>query len=177
MLLSTAFGGRYTFDQDAGSVLFHMEASLHEIQGKSKQFAGWVNLGEGSDHTGGVTVQVNQLTTGIGVRDERMYNFVLTEERYPTIEYTLYTMEGDTAGLDSGTGTGKLVFKGALTVATVTKDIAIPAAYKWEDGAVRFIGKTTIQWTDFNLQDPSIKISKHYAPLDIKFSLTVRSAE
>jgi polyisoprenoid-binding protein YceI len=177
MLLSTASADRYSFDESGGKVLFHLVASLHEIDGQAQKFNGWINIGEGSDHTGEVIVQTNQLTTGLGVRDERMYDFVLQTERYPTIQYKIYGIDGDTAGLDSGKGTGKLTLKGALTVATVTKDIAIPAAYKWEDGSLKLIGKSTIQWTDFNLPDPSIKISTLNPPLDIKFSLSAKSAQ
>jgi polyisoprenoid-binding protein YceI len=162
----------YRLSDDDGVIRFHLEASLHEIDGEAQNYTGQLDIGPGSQHTGDVQIPSSGLTTGLGVRDDRMHDFVLNTAKYPSISYSILGMSGDVATLDSGTGSGMLVLNGKLTIAGVSHDLDIPAAFTWTDGSVKLVGKVTTQWTLFNLPDPSILISTLKPPIDLKFAVT-----
>lgn len=162
----------YRLSDDKGTVRFHMEASLHEISGEAGAYTGQLDIGPGSSHTGEVEFPASGLTTGLGIRDDRMRDFVLNVEKYPSIKYSIVGMSGDVATLDSGTGSGTLILNGKLTISGVSHDLDIPTAFTWTDGSVKLVGKVTTKWTLFNLPDPSILISTLKPPIDLKFAVT-----
>lgn len=169
---------RLAFTNSGSKVQFHMAASLHEIDGEAQSFQGFLNI-NGPESHGEVTIQAGSLTTFLGVRDEKMHEETLQVSRYPNIVYTIHSIEGGKKNklteeryqIDSHKGSGEVILHGTLKVARVSQEISIPAAYRWEDDALRLIGSVTIQWTDFSLPDPSIFISTLQPPVDIKFSV------
>ena len=178
--LATGLGHaeRLAFTNSGSKVQFHMNASLHEIDGEAQKFQGHLNI-NGQESNGEVTIQADSLTTFLGVRDDKMHQETIQVSRYPNIVYTIHSIEGEKKNklteeryqIDSHTGSGKVILHGTLKVARVSREVSIPAAYRWEDDALRLIGSVTIQWTDFSLPDPSIFISTLQPPVDIKFSV------
>lgn len=162
---------RFAISHSTGKIRFHMEASLHEIDGAAESFSGGIELGPESSHQGEITIPAVGLTTHLKIRDERMREHVLHVEKYPTITYRIRSISGDVAGLDSGTGSGEVQLNGDLTVAGVTETLNIPAAYTWSQSSVKLVGKVTTKWTNFRLPDPSILISTLHPPLDILFAV------
>jgi len=161
------------FNEEGGKLVFEMRASLHEVKGQAEQFLVELDVGPGGTNTGKVTIPVNQLTTFLEVRDERMHKEVLQVDKFPTVTYTILSINDVSDNLDRGQGKGKAMLRGVLTVASVEREVEIPVAYIWtDDGNIKLAGKTQIRWTDFGLPDPSISISTLYPPMDIKFSIT-----
>jgi polyisoprenoid-binding protein YceI len=172
VLTLISFAEPLLFDESRGKILFDMKASMHDVQGQATQFTAKIDVGEGGINTGTVSIPASQLTTFLDVRDKRMYEDVLQVIRFPTITYTILSMSGSTEGLNSGKGKGKITMTGILTVASVEREVTIPAAYMWtEDGSLKMAGKVQIKWPDFGLPDPSIMISKLYPLVNIKFSI------
>ena len=177
LALNTAQAERYSFSNDTSDVGFHMLATMHEVDGDCRSFQGEIDIGKKATHTGKVTVQTNALTTFIDVRDERMHDYVLEVEKYPTLQFDIKAIEGDVEGLDSGNGSGEVVLKGQLTIKTVSKDIEFPVTYTWdEDGNLSLTGAYATSWTNWNLPDPSILISTLYPELDVKVDVKAQKS-
>ncbi len=177
LALNTAHAERYSFSNDSSDVGFHMVATMHEVDGDCANFQGELDVGRKATHTGKVTVQTSAVTTFIDVRDERMHNYVLEIEKYPTMELDIKAIEGDVEGLDSKKGSGEILLKGQLTIRTVSKDVEFPVTYSWsESGDLSLKGGYETKWTNWNLPDPSILISTLYAELDVRVFVTAKKS-
>ncbi|MFT5685188.1 MAG: polyisoprenoid-binding protein YceI, partial [Myxococcota bacterium] len=137
-MAQTADAARYAFDDTRGEVTFGMVASLHDIEGKASSFTGELDIGSASP-TGSVVIQSAQITTFLGVRDDRMHDFCLSTGEYPTIEMRIGATTGNVKGLNSGRGSGTIELRGQLTVRSSSRDVVIPATYTWEGGSVRLV--------------------------------------
>ncbi len=166
---------RYSFDNTRGSLTFDMVASLHDVHGEAGSFSGELFIGEDRP-TGKVTVQAAQLTTDLAVRDDRMHDFCLDVERYPTVDFRIGAVTGDVKGLNSRRGTGVIELRGQLTVRSSTRDVVLPVSYTWEGDAVRLVGSIEILWTDYGVPDPSIFISTLYPEMDVRFNVLLTEA-
>lgn len=170
---SDARAERYAFDDASGSITFGMQASLHEVNGAAQNFSGELDIGSDKP-TGKVTVQAAQLTTFLGARDDRMHSYCLEIDRYPTVEFRIAATTGDVRGLNSRRGSGTVELRGQLTVRSATRDVIIPATYRWErDGTLHLTGAHQLQWTDYGVPDPSIIISTLYPDMNIQFDVTL----
>lgn len=167
-------GERMSGDDTAGSVNFDMVASLHPVKGQAKSFTAELFLTP--QPTGKVVFQARQLTTGLGVRDNRMYNYCLDADRYPTVEFTIRGAAGDVEGLRSRKGSGSLLLKGALKVRSTERDIEVPATYTWTAGQLKLVGSQEIKWTDYGVPDPSIVISRLYPEVAVQFDLQLKES-
>ena len=153
-----AEAGRYVGDDSSGKLNFDMEASLHKVPGEAKSFSAELKLEEGV--TGKVVVQAKGMTTGIGVRDTRMYEYCLDTDKYPTIEFQVRGVTGDSTGLLSEGGTGEVKLHGSLKVRSTSREVVIPATYTWTEEGLYLKGSKDLKWTDYGVPDPSILISK-----------------
>ena len=175
---SSVLAERLAFTNSGSKIQMHMTASLHEIDGEAQKFQGFFNI-EDTESSGEVTIQADSLTTFLGVRDEKMLESTLDVNRFPNLVFTIHRIEGakkntlteERYQINDHTGSGEVLLHGSLKIARVSREVSIPAAYRWEDGGLRLIGSTTLKWPDFNLPDPSIFISTLQPPVDVKFSI------
>ncbi len=169
-----AAADRYVGDDTSGTVKFDMEASLHEIPGEAKSFTTEISVEE--KLTGKVVIQAKSLTTGIGVRDTRMYEFCLESDKFPTIVFEVRGATGDTAGILSQEGSGMVSLHGSLKVRSTSRELVIPTAYTWKDGELHLQGDQVIKWTDYGVPDPSIVISKLEPKMAISFDVNLHKS-
>ena len=169
LLSNIARADRYIGDDASGTLTFDMSASLHDIKSQATSYTSELIIGE--QVTGKLVVQALGLKTGIGVRDKRMYNFCLSSDQYPTIEFTVRGATGDLAGLSSGQGSGSVNLHGQLKVRSTTRDVQIPVKYTWADGTLQLKGAKQIKWTDYSVPDPSIVISKLAPEIHLSFNM------
>ena len=169
-----ADAGRYVGDDTSGSLKFDMAASLHDVPGEAKSFT--TELLVEDKVTGKVVVQAKQMTTGIGVRDTRMYEYCLETDKYPTIEFQVRGITGDSAGFLSEGGTGDVTLLGTLKVRSTERDVTIPATYTWTQEGLYLEGKKDIKWTDFGVPDPSIVISKLDPKMAVSFQMSLKQS-
>jgi len=169
-----AAADRYVGDDTSGTLKFDMEASLHSVAGKAKSFTTELTLGESI--TGKLVVQSRGLTTGIGVRDTRMYEYCLDADQYPTIEFQVRGVTGDTTGLLSEYGAGKVNLHGSLKVRSTTREAVIPVSYTWTEEGLYLEGSKEIKWTDFGVPDPSILISKLDPKIAVSFDVSLHKS-
>jgi polyisoprenoid-binding protein YceI len=174
-LAQTADAARYAFDDTRGEITFGLVASLHDISGKAGSFTGELDIGSESP-TGKVVLQAAQLTTFLSVRDDRMHDFCLSTDEYPTIELRIGATTGNVKGLNSGKGSGTIELRGQLTVRSSSRDVVIPMTYTWENGGVRLVGSHQLKWTDYGVPDPSILISTLYPEVNVQFNVLLQQA-
>lgn len=172
LLCTTVNAATYGFTQGNGSISFHNKASLHEFEGKAKSFSGNLDTVAG---TGSMTIQATSLTTSLGPRDTKMHSFCLESDSYTTITFDVSSVGGDTAGLQSGEGSGTITLNGTLNIRDVGQSVAITTKYDHADGALRLSGSHAMQWTDYSVPDPSIIISKLYPDMTVRFNLNLQA--
>ena len=160
LLASPAHADRYSFDDSAGSIKFHMVATLHEIDGTVQNFSGEIFPGEEKETPASLTIQTASLTTHLGIRDGRMHEYVMGVDDFPTLKIDVHSITGeDLAGFNAGDGEGMITLNGKMTIRSSTRDVAIPTSYKVKDGQMTLKGAYSFEWPAFNLPDPSIPIS------------------
>lgn len=169
-----AEAGRFVGDDSSGTLVFDMDASLHKVPGEAKSFTTVLQLDE--KVTGKVVVQAKGMTTGIGVRDSRMYDYCLNADQFPTIEFQVRGTTGDTDGLRSESGSGEVNLHGSLRVRSTTREVVIPATYTWTEEGLNLEGSKELNWNDFGVPDPSILISKLDPIMAVKFSMTLQKS-
>jgi polyisoprenoid-binding protein YceI len=104
-----------------------------------------------------------------------MQSFCLESNKYSTIAFKATSIEGDTAALKAGSGTGNVKLKGSLTIRDTTKTVTIPATYTAANGSVSMSGSYAFKWTDYNVPDPSIFISTLYPDMSVKFNVSMNA--
>ena len=178
LLATTAQADRYSFDDKSGAITFHMVATLHSIDGTAKNFSGEIFVGEERESPASLTIQASSLTTHLGIRDGRMHDYVLGIADFPTLKIDVHSITGDDiAGFNAGKGEGQVNLNGKMTVRSSTRDVKIPATYRVGDGMMNLQGTYTLDWTDFNLPDPSIAISTLKPKVEVKFDVTAAKTE
>ena len=162
-------------DPARGAIRAHARASLHDFEIEATAFTGSIDPSAG---TGTLELAVAGLTTGVGPRDARMRGWCLDEGTHPLVRYSVRRVEGDTAGLRAGIGSGDLLLQGELQVREATRTLAVPASYAWEGGALRLRGRVPLRWGDWGLPDPAVAIATLGPELTVSFDvLTVPAPE
>jgi polyisoprenoid-binding protein YceI len=169
-----AEAGRYVGDDSSGSLKFDMEATAHKVPGTARSFTTEINLTESI--TGKVVVQSRGLTTGIGVRDIRMYDYCLAADKFPTIEFEVRGATGDTAGMLSEGGSGSINLHGTLKVRSTAREVVIPVTYTWTQEGLSLEGTKEIKWTDYGVPDPSIILSRLDPKIAISFDMNLHKS-
>ena len=178
LLASPAHADRYSFDDTAGSIKFHMVATLHEIDGTVKNFSGEIFSGEEKETPASLTIQTSSLTTHLDIRDSRMREYVMGVEDFPTLKIDVHSITGkDVAGFNAGEGAGTITLNGRMTIRSSTRDVAIPTTYTVKDGTMTLKGAYSFEWSAFNLPDPSIMISKLNPKMDVTFEVNAKKTE
>ena len=169
----TAEAATYGFTQAGSSVKFFNKASLHGIDGTAKSFSGSLDTEAG---TGKLSVSTANMTTHLGPRDTKMHEFCLETDKYPTITYAVSSIDGGDA-LNAGQGAGTVTLKGTLTIRDVSKPVAIKTSYSFGDNGLSLSGRHDFKWTDFNVPDPSIIISRLYPEMNVQFKLQAKPSQ
>ena len=173
-LISSASADRYAGDNNSGTIKFDLGSTLHTVPGDATSFVSELNIDEAV--SGKLVVQASSIKTGIGVRDDRMYDFCLGANTYPTIAFEVRDVTGDKDGLKSKSGTGSVNLHGKLTIRSTSRDIVIPATYSWGETGLSLKGDARVNWSEYGVPDPSILISKVEPVLDLKFDLGMKPA-
>jgi polyisoprenoid-binding protein YceI len=173
-LVCTASADRFTADNTSGNIKFELDSTLHVVPGDATSFTTELNVEE--KVTGKLVIQAESIQTGIGVRDQRMYDYCLDSKKYPTIVFDVRGITGDVDGFKSKQGNGTVNLHGQLSIRSTTRDLVIPATYSWSDAGIALAGKTTVLWTDFGVPDPSIMISKVQPKLELSFDANMKKS-
>jgi len=162
---------RYSTDNGSSKVRFDVGSTLHNVPADITRFTAELEIKD--TISGKLTVQSDSITTGIGVRDKRLYSYCLSTDQYPTIDFNIRSVSGDTEAFQGASGSGTITLHGALKIRSTTKDFAVPAQFTWNETGVALKGTTPLSWSDFGIPDPSILISKVEPVLNLEFDLNL----
>jgi polyisoprenoid-binding protein YceI len=173
LLCTTVNAATYGFTQGNGSISFHNKGSLHDFDGSAKAFTGTLDTTAG---TGSMTIQASSLTTNFGPRDSKLHEFCLESTSYATMSFSVSSISGDTAGLQSGAGAGTITLNGTLTIRGIGKSVSVSTNYSFEEGALRLKGSHAMRWGDYGVPDPSISFPpvKLYPDMTVGFDVKLQ---
>jgi polyisoprenoid-binding protein YceI len=171
-LSSSAFADRFAGDNSSGHVKFDLDSTLHNVPGNAASFTSEITIEDGV--SGVLTIQSTSIKTGIKVRDQRMYDFCLDAQSFPTITFELRGITGDEEGFKSKTGTGTVNLHGKLNIRSTSRDLIVPTSYTWTETGVKLNGKSEVKWSDYGVPDPSILISTVQPVLTMNFELDLQ---
>lgn len=161
-------------------VNFEVDSTWHFIEGDTKKVSGKIWLEDPRDYSSvraSINLPVAEFNTDGESRDERMRE-VMHAESYPEVSYSISKLNGlcDPKGLKEGLSCD-FITEGSLMISGVTKPVSFPSKVTREQNAYTISGSTTIQWADFNIEDPSILVAKLDPDAKIKFSITIPDAQ
>lgn len=167
-------------DDTNTKVNFEVDSTWHFIEGDTKKISGKIWLEDPKDYSSvraSINLPVAEFDTDGESRDERMRE-VMHADAYPEVSYTISKLNGlcDPKGLTEGLSCD-FTTEGSLTISGVTKQISFPSKVIREKDAYTISGSTTIQWADFNIEDPSILVAKLDPDAKIIFSIKIPDAK
>lgn len=171
--IAAALGAPLTFAAAEGQLGFHAVASLHEFDGKAKDFTATFDP---TTRKGLVRLLTKSLSTGIGARDSRMLYTCLLANDNPDITLVIDDLEGAAPILDAGEGHGAAVVVGTLRIRGVEAPVRVPAEVAWEAGALRVRGSFALTLDTYGIPDPSILTSTLRPEITVRFDLLGRPA-
>lgn len=143
LLASPAFGTKYTVDDplQRDTVTFRLESALESIEGRSSSLKGFLDLNENNleaSKGGEFTLPTKSLSTGIGLRDQHMFDTYLNVDRFPDMKFIVSAVEAPERARGAHNKTIKaiklsekekvpVVLKGDLYLHGVKRAISIPA--------------------------------------------------
>lgn len=150
-------------DDTNTSVTFVVDSTWHTVHGETKGISGTVSIANPKDPLTikvELSIPVRLFNTNGESRDERLQE-VMASATYPKVFFTSSRLSPScspasirSARRRSGT------LSGALSIRDSTKKVELPITISLEDDQFVMEGALPIQWSDFNVEDPSILIAK-----------------
>ncbi|MCB0321616.1 MAG: YceI family protein, partial [Bdellovibrionales bacterium] len=165
-----------TFDDSNTVVTFQVASSIHTVKGTTSHINGhaWLESDENSASIrGGVKFPVRYFNTGNESRDRKLRS-VMAADRFPDVVFVLDAVEricNPTTLLESGTCSAEL--KGTLTIRGSAKKMRIPVKIVNSNGKYIVSGTTIIDWSEYQVEDPSTFIAKLSKEVLIEFQCTL----
>lgn len=144
-------------------VSFTVDSTWHLVEGEAKSLSGLISFGESASQSTSevkVLIPARNLDTDSSLRDEKMRE-VLDIEHFPEIKFI---------GGPLGPGCNLAELKeseqcrtslpGKVTIRDVTLPIELVVDGVLADGKIKFHGEANLDWSKFNVEDPSILVAR-----------------
>ena len=161
----------------SASILFEVDSTWHVIKGKTDNFSGKVWLEDKTDFRslrGNIHLPVASFDTDNKSRDERLRE-VMHAEQNPFVEFKITSF--DSASCDPTTlmdqNSCQAVIFGDITINGISKNIALNTSIEKSGTSYKVDGTSSLKWSDFKVDDPSIIIAKLYEDVIIHIQLTL----
>jgi polyisoprenoid-binding protein YceI len=177
------FGLRGTLELDGDSTLHRFSARTTDVRGvvyvddealpaQAADVAALVRAGRVK--TFDLTAPVEKLTSGDKGLDKNMWK-ALKSDQFKVIRFRADSFEVRPAGVPGASF--RLAMRGALTVAGVTRPVAIDADGFGAPGAVRIAGSTSLRMSDYAVKPPTFMLGaiKTANEVVVKFDMELRT--
>lgn len=160
-------------------VKFEVDSTWHLIKGVAREVNGrvWISdVTNLSSVSADILFAIKSLDTDNSMRDDRLRE-VMAADKYPNVRFQMLgvTKACDLAKLEVNVEcTTEL--KGRLRIRDVTKELLIPARIIKKKENYSINGKTSIQWADYGVEDPSILIAKLDKTVVISFEVNLKNS-
>lgn len=175
---------RYAIDPQASAASYHVGETFFE--GNRFNLAVGVTHGIQGDvavdrvhpdqsRIGTITVNVNQLTSDNGRRDNAIRQRWLESDKYPTAVFTATSIEG-LPKTYAGGQTVNVRIAGTLRVHDVTKPVVFTGTLRLNGITLTGALQTTVMMTDFGFDPPSLAVLKAENKAVLELQFTARPA-
>lgn len=150
------------------SIRFEVPTTWSPIKGEARQMSGWARIARQDAITSleaRVEVNVADLATGDGGRDDKMRKTCLQGDRFPKIVFVIERCNMFQGGL--------MTIAGEITIRDVTKRLVLGTKYSADATQYRFVGAGDLKWDEFGVRDPSTIFSKVQPRTLVSFELTL----
>ena len=157
-------------------VTFEVDSTFHLVQGKTSGITGSVKQGDTSDPLSievDLAIPVASFNTDWDSRDEKLAT-VMAAKEFQTVTFKSSRLAQSCHPLrisHEQRCAGSL--EGTLTIRDVTKPVSLPVEIVREGNRDTISGKLTINWAEYNVEDPSILIAKLDPSVTIAYSTEV----
>jgi polyisoprenoid-binding protein YceI len=164
---------------DSSRVEYHITNPLGDVTNVAGPASGSVHADRSGTLalTGRVSVDLRQLTTGIGMRDHHVKSkSYLDVEQYPYAEFELREAAPDSGRGDGGhtpsLGNGRQALAtGTLRLHGVTREVEIPVSLDWQQSRLRVRGSFTIALQDYGIPRPKRLVIVAGKTVDVRLDL------
>lgn len=159
------------------SITFEVDSTWHLVKGKAKDFSGKLWLSDPKNFEsvrGSISLPISEFDTDSESRDERMRE-VMNATQYPNVEFTITAFDASQCDpkLLAEKSPCESTLSGDLSINSVTKKVAIKTSIERNGANYQIAGITSIKWSEFNVEDPSILIAKLYEDVNIHINLSL----
>lgn len=164
------------------SATFQVDSTWVMVHGKTKGLSGKVFLGDPADirtMQGEILFPVSSFDTDNSRRDDHLRE-VMSVDRFPLVRFKVTSLamsEGDVNKMrtmkpgDFCSG----VVHGELTITNVSKPLEIPLRIVRKDAVFEAQGKHSLQWAEYNVEDPSFLLAKLHKTVSVEFVIQILS--
>ena len=157
-------------------VRFDVDTTWHVVEGNVGQPSGRIWLESATDPNSiraELRFQVGSFDTGNGSRDKEMRT-VMSADMYPDVTFIAQQVVGLCSPSSLGNGqTCSATLEGAVTIRNITKPITLPIAVTRRANTFEIVGKTSLMWNEFGVEDPSIFIARVDKAVQISFKISL----
>lgn len=157
------------------AVTFEVDSTWHLIKGSIRNFEGnlWLeDPGNFESVRGSIRFPVSEFDTDNESRDEKMRR-IMQADKYPYVEFVITAFDASRCAPEKfvEAGSCQLSVMGNLTINNVTRNITVQASAERRGETIRCIGTTSIKWSEYDIEDPSILVAKLYEDVEININL------
>lgn len=170
---------RYDFTNKDGKVIFDLSTNMHGIKADVKKFKGHMSVKTEDEKTideveGLLEIDATSITTNIWLCDNRMQKETLNTAKFPKIIFKVLkvVIVSNRVDIDN---TVTLKMSGDLTIRDITKKVEIPVKINVAKNrtSATVEGRYKVNFSDYNVPDPSILIARVSPIVDLSFILNI----
>jgi polyisoprenoid-binding protein YceI len=159
LFLSATFAAEYNVDTDAkNSVKFISDAPIEEFEGTTSSIDGYLDV-KGSDFTSEnelyFEVDINNITTGIGLRDRHMRENYLETDKHP-----LATFSGKITKATKNGENWDVTVEGDFEIHGVKNKMTIDGKMTKEGDSYKITSNYSVALSDHKIEVPSVMFKK-----------------
>jgi flavin-dependent dehydrogenase/polyisoprenoid-binding protein YceI len=160
-----SWGLPITLSDKNAKINFEVDSTWHLVKGTTKNISG--SVANDSDGNGkanqlkiSVLIPVKDFDTDSSMRDDKMRT-VMNAEKFPNVKFEANTeLKTCTAEITARQSSCEETISGNLTIKDKTLPIKLPIKFSYKDERFEISAKTSLDWSDFGVEDPSILIAK-----------------
>ncbi len=161
----------FSLDPRESAIEFEADAGWHRFAGTARRVSGRIRVDDPSrpgEADACVEIDAASLTTGIGLRDEKMRESHLHTDRFPTIRFVLSGVERiEPVGDDRY----RVTLRGSLTLHGVTRPVSAQASAQVSPTSIAAEGEVPVRLSAFEIPAPSFLFVTMKDTVIVKFKV------
>ena len=169
----------YKFNNRESKINFDISTNIHPVKAVAEKFKGYMNIKSADEKNidsveGLLEIDATSIITHIALCDTRMQKETLSTDKYPKISFKVNKVILVSNKIETD-NTIFIKLVGPLSIRDVSKKVEIPVKVTIlpDKSSAMVEGKYNLNFSDFNVPDPSVLIAKVEPILSLSFKLKV----